>query len=161
MKVISTEEFDVVNVERYVTLMRYCSMVLQVFRPFHAVVNQLNAVYEEVKFRPERGQPLASEWSIYFSLDTSGYGAISGSSLDKHLEIALEIYDHHVFKDDIAEVVTALGLKEGEYVFFAVYRAIPSRTEGHGQFLERQANAAAEKVKTEMPKQKKVKASQK
>ena len=161
MRVISTDESCAVNLERYVTLHRHRAMVLQVFRPFHNVANQLNAVYEEVKFRSERGQPLASEWGIYFGLDTGGYGEISGSSLDKHLEIALEIYDDHVFKDDIAEVVTALGLKEGEYVFFAVYRAIPSRTEGHGKFLERQANAAAEKVKAEVPKVKKVKASRK
>ncbi len=147
MRVISTDEACVSNLERYISLLRHRGMVLQVFRPFHSVVDLLSAVYEEVKFRPERGQPLASDWSIYFGLDTGGYGAISGISIDKHLDIDLEVYDGHVFKDDIAEVVSALDLKEGEYTIFQAYRFVPSRTQGHGKFLERQANAEAEKVK--------------
>jgi hypothetical protein len=147
MRVISTDEACGINYARYHSDLRDRGMVLQVHRPFRAVADLLGGVYEEVRFRHKRGEPLASEWSICFSLDTGGYGAVSGSTLDKHLEISLETYNHHVFKDDIAEVVSALDLKEAEYVFFAVYRAIPSRTEGHGKFLERQANAEAEKVR--------------
>jgi hypothetical protein len=147
MRVISTDESSAINLERYHSLLRHRGMVLQVHRPFHSVVDLLSAVYEEVKFRPERGKPLASEWGIYLCLDTGGYGEISGSSLDKHLEISLEIYDDHVFKDDIAEVINALNLKEEEYVLFDVYTFLPSRTKGRGKILEQEANAEAEKVK--------------
>jgi hypothetical protein len=147
MRVISTDESCAVNLERYHSVLRDRGMVIQVFRSFHSVVDLLSATYEEIKYRPERGNPLASDWAFYFCLDTAGYGDISGSSLDKHIEINLETYDDHVFKDDIAEVISALNLKEEEYVLFDVYTFLPSRTKGRGKILEQQANAEAEKVK--------------
>jgi hypothetical protein len=147
MRVILTDEACLTNSERYHSYLRMRGMVLQVHRSFDSVVDLLSAVYEEIKYRPERGKPMVSDRTIAFCLDTGGYGDISGSSLDKHLEISLEIYDDHVFKDDIAEVISALNLKEDEYVLFDIYTFIPSRTKGRGKILEQQANAEAEKVK--------------